>query len=47
MIDSSVDYKNLPRPTWAEIDIDAILNNINEYHEQCSSNAFENADFYI
>lgn len=31
MIDSSVDYKNLPRPTWAEIDIDAILNNINEY----------------
>ena len=26
MIDSSVDYKNLPRPTWAEIDIDAILN---------------------
>ena len=31
MIDSSVDYKYLPRPTWAEIDIDAILNNINEY----------------
>lgn len=31
MIDSSVDYKYLPRPTWAEIDIDAVLNNINEY----------------
>ena len=31
MINSSVDYKHLPRPTWAEIDIDAILNNINEY----------------
>lgn len=31
MINSSVDYKNLPRPTWAEIDIDVILNNINEY----------------
>ena len=38
MIDSSVDYKNLPRPTWAEIDIDAILNNINEYKKALGDN---------
>lgn len=38
MIDSSVDYKNLPRPTWAEIDIDAILNNINEYKKALGNN---------